>query len=608
MADPHTIQPEYDIIFAGGGTVACIAATRLAEAFPERSILILERGPTTKGKKEHIQPGLYMNHLAQDTKTTVTHVSSPSEDVGGRSVGVPIGQCVGGSSSVNFMVYSRPSASDLDEWETAYGNPGWNADSMIPMFQRSETYELGPDLPTHGSNGPLKVTYGGGPGDSGIGLWKEFVDVGSTIEEDRPVAADGHCFYKESINVFCRTPKWISKDGRRSDVAHHYLYNKVLPNLTICDGCLVKRVLIENGVATGVEFFFNPQIHASAPQTTSTVKARQLVIVSGGAMGSPQILERSGIGHPAILQRAGVPLVVDLPGVGEGYQDHILVFPLYLIDPKELTIDALARGDPATLREAQEQWDKDGSGLMSTTGVAEAGIKLRPRPHELPLLGPEFMDYWNAGGFAGKEDKPLLSVSPVARGFDYTDASLPKTISVATFLCYPISRGHFHITSADPSAPVDFKTGYLSSPGEVAALRWGYKTGREIARRMPSYRGEFAVTHPVFPSGSKARETGTQPVPLSAPKIVYSKEDDGAIDEYLRGAVQTAWHSLGTCAMKPRAQGGVVDPALGVYGVKNLKVADLSIVPGNVNCNTYSVAAAIGEKAAVILVEELGKR
>ncbi|KAJ7606670.1 GMC oxidoreductase-domain-containing protein [Roridomyces roridus] len=350
---------------------------------------------------------------------------------------------------------------------------------MIPLFQKSETYEPGPNMPTHGSNGPLKVSYGG---DSGLGVWKEFVDVGSQFEVDRPIGVDGNAFYEESINVFGRNAKWISSEGRRSDVAHHYLYNKNFPNLTVCDGCLVNRVVIENGVATGVEYLFNNQVHESAPQSLHLVKARELVVVSGGTMGSPLILERSGIGRTDILQRADIPVVVDLPGVGEGYQDHILLCPLYLIDSNEKTMDALFRGDPETLRAAQEQWDADGSGLMSTNGV-EAGIKLRPRPHELPELGPEFMEYWDAEGFADKPDKPVLSVGPLAMGLNSGDASLAslKAISIATFLCYPISRGHFHISSSDPSATPDFKSGFLSSPGEVAALRWGYKKGREIA-------------------------------------------------------------------------------------------------------------------------------
>ncbi|KAJ7620940.1 hypothetical protein FB45DRAFT_927948 [Roridomyces roridus] len=607
MSIPHTIQPEYDLIFAGGGTAACIAATRLAETFPERTILVLECGPTTKDKKEHIQPGMYMSHLAPGSKTTVLHVAPPSEDVGGRAVGVPIGRCVGGSSSINFMVYNRPAASDLDEWEKTFGNEGWNAEKLIPLFQKSETYELGPDMPTHGSNGPLKVSYGGGPGGSGLGVWKEFVDVGSQIEVDRPAAHEGNGFYEGSVNVFFRTPKWISSEGRRSDVAHHYLYNKNLPNLTVCDGCIVNRIVIKDGVATGVEYLFNNQVHDSAPQTILTAKARELVIVSGGTMGSPLILERSGIGRKDILQRADIPLVVDLPGVGEGYQDHILLCPLYLIDSREKTMDALFRGEPATLKAAQEQWEADGSGLMSTNGV-EGGLKLRPRLNELPELGPEFMEYWDTEGFADKPDKPVLSVGPLAMGLNSSDPSLAslKAVSIATFLCYPISRGHFHISSSNPCATPDFKSGFLSSPGEVAALRWGYKKGREIARRLPSFRGSFEPAHPKYPQGSAARETETQPVPLGAPKMEYSKEDDAAIDEFLRGAVQTAWHSLGTCAMKPRDQGGVVDNKLNVYGVKNLKVADLSIAPGNVNCNTYSCAIAIGEKAAVVFAEELG--
>ncbi|KAJ7484627.1 glucose-methanol-choline oxidoreductase [Mycena latifolia] len=133
---PHLVQAEYDLIFAGGGTAACIIASRLATALPNLSILILESGPTTKDKKEHIQPGQYMSHLAPMSKAMQFYTSTASEHLGGRCVVVPSGRCIGGGSSVNWMVYNRPAASDFDDWEKDFGNAGWSAKDMIPMLEK----------------------------------------------------------------------------------------------------------------------------------------------------------------------------------------------------------------------------------------------------------------------------------------------------------------------------------------------------------------------------------------------------------------------------------------------------------------------------------------
>ncbi|KAF7326370.1 hypothetical protein MVEN_02623400 [Mycena venus] len=525
MASPHTVQAEYDLVFAGGGTTACITASRLATAFPGLSILVLESGPTTKDKKEHIQPGQFITHLAPASKTMQFYASQASEHVGGRSVVVPSGRCIGGGSSVNFMLYNRPAASDFDAWEKDYGNVGWSAKDLIPMLQKAETYEIDPMRATHGSNGPLKVSFGGSPIANALNV--------------------------ESINAFHAMPKWISSDGRRSDVAHRYIYQKHIANLSVFDGCLVNRVVIENGVAV----------------------ARKLVIVSGGAMGSPLILERSGIGRKDVLQRAGIPVVVEIPGVGENYQDHALIITPSLMDPAVESLNPLFRGDPETWAKALEQWEEDGSGLLGNNGF----------------------------------DGPLFLLGVIAVMLK-DQSLLPRLNYMCTgsFLGYPESRGHVHIESSDPYAAPNFLAGFLSSPIDVAALRWAYKKGRELTRRLPSFRGAFDMGHPQFSHNSPAALKDTAPVSLEAANIVYTAEDDLAIDTYMRQNVETAWHSLGTCAMKPFDQGGVVDSQLNVYGVKNLKVADVSIPPSNVNSNTYSTAIAIGEKAAAIIAHELG--
>ncbi|KAJ7615032.1 GMC oxidoreductase-domain-containing protein [Mycena polygramma] len=601
MPAPHRIQAEYDLVFAGGGTAACVTAGRLARAFPYLSILVLESGPTTQDKKEHIQPGQFITHLTPTSKTLQFYASKPSDHLGGRSIVVSTGRCIGGGASVNLMLYNRPAASDFDDWEKDFGNEGWAAKDLIPMLEKAETYELDPWKPTHGSSGPLKVSFGGSP----LGrLGKEFIQVGSEYEKDRPRTDEGNAFNVDSLNKFFAMPKWISSNGRRSDVAHHYVYHKCLGNLSVFDGCLVNRVVIANGVAVGVEYLWDNRVHESAPQDIQLVKARKLVVVSAGAMGSPLILERSGIGRKDVLEKADIPVIAELPGVGENYQDHAFLCTPYIADPAAETINGVIRGDPATWGNGLEQWEKDGSGVMGNNGI-DAAVKIRPSSDELRELGPEFAGFWNKA-LANKPDKPLLLIGVLA-GLPADQSALPPLnyMCSGTILGYSESRGYIHTLSSDPYAAPDFESGFLSSPADIVALRWAYKKSRELFRRLPSYRGTFYPAHPPYAADSPAAIEETGPVALDAPNIVYSAEDDAAIEAYIRQVIATTWHSLGTCAMKPLEQGGVVDSNLNVYGVKKLKVVDLSIPPSNVNSNTYSAVVAIGEKAAVIIAKEL---
>jgi alcohol oxidase len=181
---------------------------------------------------------------------------------------------------------------------------------------------------------------------------------------------------------------------------------------------------------------------------------------------------------------------------------------------------------------------------------------------------------------------------------------------MANWTAYPYSRGHIHITGPNLDDPIDFDVGYLKDAHDIDLKKhiWAYKTQREIFRRMSIFRGELASSHPEFPKGSEAAviETADGPVASGDKRIKYTEEDDRAIEKKVREIVTTTWHSLGTCKMAPREKGGVVDKELNVYGVKGLKLADLSIPPGNVGANTNNTALMIGEKAADIIVKELG--
>jgi alcohol oxidase len=319
-------------------------------------------------------------------------------------------------------------------------------------------------------------------------------------------------------------------------------------------------------------------------------------------------LERSGIGAKKILEEVGVAPLVDLPGVGENYQDHNIVFVPYLADDEADTLDALFQDDKDEVNKWVALWTTEGKGLLAHNGL-DAGVKLRPSAEELnDELGPQFARRW-AEYFANAPDKPVIWMGPASAYLgDPSIASARKYYSMGYYTQYPVSRGSVHIRSGDdPHVAPDFNPGFLKDEADIATLRWGYKKSREIARRMGLYKGEFAPGSPAFPAASTALcGAADGPVGIEAPDIEYTAVDDEVIETYHRNFVQTAWHSLGTCSMRQREKGGVVDGRLNVYGVQGLKVADLSVAPSNVAANTYSTTVTIGEKAAIIIADELG--
>ncbi|KAL0955068.1 hypothetical protein HGRIS_003985 [Hohenbuehelia grisea] len=558
----------YDIIFAGGGAAACVAAGRLAAADPSLKILILEAGPHTRDLQEHVQPARFLSNLVPASKVFTFHVGQPSLLLNGRSPIVPSGKCVGGGSSVNFVMYTRAAASDYDDWENVYDNPGWGSKDMIPLLKKLETYQdTEGNLDVHGKTGPIKISRGG----IDLGAGSEFLRAALAYDKARSFTNDTNDF--SSVDSYGSWLMYIDREsGRRSDAAHHYIYNQESnKNLEVQASCSVVKVLFEGTRAVGVQYI-NNGLGLSEP---SIARATKLVVVSAGAFGSPGILQRSGIGSGTVLMRSGVQQLVDLPGVGQNYQDHNISFPPYLASEDSKTLDGIFQKDPEIVDLAAEQWYGHGQGLLATNGI-EAGGKLRPTVEELKELGPAFEQRWN-DYFVPAPDKPVVWVGIIMGYVNPTPLPRGNYISAGYYTEYPASTGHLHITSAtDPFAPLFFEPGFLKESCDLPVLRWGYKKTREIIRRMAQYRGEVAIGHPQYAEDSAAKCCSVDgPVEIDAPEIKYNKEDDEAIDRYHRDTVATTWHSLGTCAMKPRAQGGVVDSKLNVYGVENLKVADV---------------------------------
>ncbi|KAI0520876.1 alcohol oxidase-like protein [Xylaria bambusicola] len=598
---PTTID-EVDIIIAGGGTAGCIVASRLSDADPSLSVLLIERGSNNYELPNITKPAFMFTHVIPGSKTTTFHKGSKEEQLTDREVIVPSGKILGGGSSVNFLMYTRAQRSDFDSWQT----PGWSADDMLPYLKKLETYHGSGPKDRHGYEGPVHVSGGTyrvpRSEDDFIAAAK---GVGWTELED---AQD-----LDSNNGVQRAMRYISPDGQRQDVAHTYLHPRLRdgkhPNLHVVVESQVVRILFEKQKATGVEYVSDPDadLQPSPTQVQDSVRrirARKLVIASCGTFGTPTLLERSGIGNREILNRAGVSdVVAHIPGVGEAYNDHHLMVYSYRssLAPEE-TMDALAGGrlDPGELM-------KNNDKILGWNAM-DITCKLRPSEADVASLGPNFQEAWDRD-FKTNTNKPLVLMSLI-NTFPSLPIGLPvgQYLAVSAFSIYPYSRGRLHITGTALSDPINFVTGFFSDPQgiDIKKCVWAYKKQREIVRRMENYRGEVPATHPPFPAESKAAciEIG-EPIGPTVVDIEYTPEDDMIIEHWLRENVATAWHSLGTCKMAPLDKMGVVDANLNVHGVKNLKVIDLSIPPLDVAANTNNTAMAIGEKGADICIDEL---
>ncbi|KAF2676462.1 GMC oxidoreductase [Lentithecium fluviatile CBS 122367] len=591
---PDTVQ-EVDVIIAGGGTVACVIAARLADADPEMSILVIEQGPNNFDVPTIVYPALFLSGLMPTSPATLFYQGNEESQLKNRQLIVPSGGTLGGGSSINLMMYSRAQRVDFDSWNT----PGWSTEEMLPYLKKLETYHGPGPRAVHGFDGPINISGG---------------TYRAKRSEQDFIQAAGQVGYPEIEDLAAldfnngvqRALRYIAPDGKRQDTAYGYLHPRLQsgkhPNLHVVVDSQVKRVLFENKKASGVEFRPNPKVH---PDTAfRTVQARKMVIVSCGALGTPSVLERSGVGNPEILKKARVEIVADVPGIGANYQDHHLMIYPYLssLDENE-TIDALVGGrvDPVEL--IKEKDPILGWNAMDIT------CKLRPTDSDVAALGPEFQEAWDEE-FKNEPNKPL-ALGSLVNAFPGDPSTVPagQYFAMSVFTGYPYSRGSIHITGPELEDRLNFTTGFFSDARGVDIKKhiWAYKKQREIFRRMKTYRGELPGGHPTFaPNSSAAYAQLDEGQSGDVQDIIYTAEDDKVVEDWLRGHVETTWHSMGTCKMAPRHEDGVVDQRLSVYGVEGLKVADLSIPPRNVAANTMNTAVAIAEKAADMFLEELG--
>lgn len=638
------LPEEFDIIVCGGGSCGCVVAGRLANLDHNLKVLLIEAGESNLNNPWVFRPGIYPRNMKLDSKTATFYESRPSKWLSGRKAVVPCAHILGGGSSINFMMYTRASASDYDDFQAK----GWTTDDLLPLMKKHETYQRsGHTKDIHGHEGPIKVSFGNYTYPIKDDFLRAADSQGIPVVDDLQDLVTGHGAE--------HWLKWINRDtGRRSDSAHAYVHatRAVHSNLYLACNTKVDKVIIENGRAVGVKTV--PTKPFPGQPKSRTFRARRQIIVSGGTLSSPLILQRSGIGDPKKLQAAGVKPIVDLPGVGLNFQDHYLTFSVYRAKPETETFDDFIRGEPEVQRRVYDEWNLKGTGPLSTNGI-EAGVKIRPTADELREFEtwptPHFKDGWKSY-FEKKPDKPVMHYSVISGWFgDHMLMPPGNFFTMFHFLEYPFSRGFTHIKSPDPYASPDFDTGFMNDERDMVPMVWGYIKSRETARRMDAYAGEVEAMHPFFAHDSPARAHdmdlattkayalpgnhsagighGSWSSPLTKAEkqpedhvlnchakelrdeLQYDSKDIEAVEEWVKRHVESTWHCLGTCSMAPKegnsiVKHGVVDERLNVHGVKGLKVADLSICPDNVGCNTYSTALLIGEKAAVLVAEDLG--
>ncbi len=541
---------EFDYIIVGGGSAGAALASRISED-PAISVCLLEAGGRGDGILVRAPAGVVAMLPGKPKINNWAYQTVPQAGLNGRKGYQPRGKALGGSSAINAMVYIRGHRSDYDAWADA-GCEGWDWDSVLPYFKRSESH-WGGGNDHHGGAGPLHVSRQKAPRP----ISRAFIEAGAELQHPR--REDFNTGENEGLGLYEVTQFHnAERNGERCSTAAAFIHpNLHRPNLKVITSAMVSRVVFDGKRAVGVMFS-----DGAKPFFLETkVKARREVILCGGVFNTPQIMQRSGVGRPEDIIQHGIPMVHELPGVGQNLHDHID----YVLAFKSSDTDNFGlglRGGAALIKHIT-QWRRDGNSMIATC-FSEAGGFLRTDPS---LSRPDIQLHFLIAVVSDHGRK-------IVPGYGY---------SCHVCVLRPHSRGVVAIASANPTEDPLIDPKFLSDDRDLKTLIKGAKMTREILM-APSMRRFM-----------KRELFGT-----------HDGMSDQAWEKAIRARADTVYHPVGTCKMGTDEM-AVVDPELRVRGLEGLRVVDASVMPTLIGGNTNAATIMIAEKAADLLRAENGQ-
>ncbi len=526
----------FDYIVVGGGSAGCALANRLS-ANKINNVLLIEAGKTSHPLS---RMPVSFAMLIDNPSANWRYRSEPEPGTSNRQIPVPRGKLLGGSSSINGLVYVRGQKLDYDTW-AQMGNRGWSYDDVLPYFKKLENYQNDCD-DTRGINGPVKISQVKDRNPIYKALFKTGERLGIPFNKD---------YNSDEQEGFAYTQTTIYNGERMSAKVAYLDPIKSRNNLTVLTNSLVSKVIINNKTAEGIEVF--------RKNKKEVFYANKEVIICGGAINSPQILELSGIGNPNILKKLGIELSHTLIGVGENLRDHIGPRIVYRIKQPGLSYNERARGFNLIKQVSNYFFKKDGFLTLPSAPVL-GFLKTKPE-----LASPDIQLHFIPYRVVLENGKRKLGKDP----------GITCTINQNR----PDSQGSIHIKSNDPQKYPEIKFNFLSKSSDCETLIEGFKLIRKLMNsdEVQQFCGEEL-----------------QPG--------YKTSSDEEILKFIRDKAETLYHPSGTCKMG-NDKLAVVDNKLKVYGINNLRVADASIMPTLISGNTNGVCMMIGERCADFILQ-----
>jgi choline dehydrogenase len=532
----------YDYIIVGAGSAGCILASRLTES-GRYSVLLLEAGGADDSLRFKVPVGYVFTYY--DKRSNWMYRSEAEKELGGRILYVPRGKVQGGSGSINALIYIRGQQSDFDDW-AAQGNAGWSFEEVLPYFKKLEAHPLG-DTKYHGAHGPIRITR---MKDQAHPLCAAFLDAADTLGYPRNDDFNGATI--EGAGVYDIN----TRNGLRDSSSRAYLKPALRRSqLTFERECLVEKILFEGKRAKGVSF-------RSAGVARECFASKE-VILAAGAVGTPTLLQRSGIGDRKLLERHGIAVCHHAPAVGQHLQDHLCVSYYY-------------KANRRTLNDDYGRW----------LGKVKAALQFM-----LLRTGPLSLSVNQGGGFfRSSPDRTFpdlqLYFNPLSYEIPNDAGQLPRPKPYSGFLlavspCRPSSRGSVEIASSRALDPPLIRPNFLSTPEDVDAAIHGSVLIRKLVN-APALK--TITVEETEPGGRVVSE---------ADMLQYFREASGSI-----------YHLCGSCAMGPSAATSVVSSRLKAHGLDGLRIADASVFPNITSGNTNAPTMMVAEKAAAMILED----